>query len=377
MTVPKVRYSALKCLKLMHSADLMGIRKSKGRPSQCIFGGRNQIMFRYAGDTENRKSTRPMSFNFMRPSKKHAARLLFLLFLIFHGCSRISVPPPEPAPEVVPEAGVETSVMVQVNPEQYPRFSDDMGYDGLARGIGKSLSYLGKLPEGRLFFFGRDSFSRNHVMESLRQFLSFVETAPSSEALGAFLAENYRIYRSSRGNDDTDSALFTGYYEPLLSGSLIRSEKYPYPIYGRPEDLVSVDLSLFSDTYNGNRIVGRLSSKALVPYHDREEIDFQGALSGKAAPIAWVGDPVDLFFLHIQGSGKISLEDGNTLNVHYHASNGRPYRSIGKALIDSGKISREEMSMQAIREYVKTHPEEAGDIFGRWIIPLARCRTSA
>jgi membrane-bound lytic murein transglycosylase A len=125
-----------------------------------------------------------------------------------------------------------------------------------------------------------------------------------------------------------------------------------------------VDLSLFSSAYDGKRIVGRISSRTLVPYHDRKEIDFNGALSGKAAPIAWVGDMVDLFFLHIQGSGKISLEEGGALNVHYHTSNGLPYKSIGKALIDSGKISREEMSMQAIRRYLEKHPEEARDIFG-------------
>ena len=288
---------------------------------------------------------------------------LFFLLLTLHGCIRISVPPPEPVPETAPEAGLETGVMIKVDPEQYPRFYDDMGYDGMARGIAKSLSYLQKLPEDRLFYFGRDSFSRDHVIESLRRFLSFVETAPSSQALNAFLTENYRLYRA-RGSAETGNMLFTGYYEPLISGSLTRSETYPYPIYSRPEDLVSVDLSLFSDTYEGRRIIGRLSSQTLVPYHDREEIDFKEALSGKAVPIAWVGDMVDLFFLHIQGSGKISLEDGNTLNVHYDASNGRPYRSIGQVLIESGKISREEMSMQAIREYLAKHPEEAGDIFG-------------
>lgn len=287
--------------------------------------------------------------------------LAFALCSAFQGCGRAPAPPPQPTPEVVPEA--EVGVMFKLDPEQYPRFSDDMGYDGLARAIDRSIVYLEKLPEDRLFSFGPDSFSRNHVIESLQRFLGFIDSKPDNEALNRFLAAHYQIYRS-RGAGEAGSVLFTGYFEPLISGSLTRSETYPYPIYGRPDDLVSVDLSLFSDKYEGKRIIGRLSSRTLVPYYDRKDIDFRGALTGKASAIAWVSDPVDLFFLHVQGSGKIGLEDGSTINVHYLTSNGLPYKSIGKALIESGKILREEMSMHAIREYLERHPEEAEDILG-------------
>jgi membrane-bound lytic murein transglycosylase A len=290
-----------------------------------------------------------------------------LLLLVFQGCGRIPAPEPtpapEPAPEVEPGAEVEAGVMVRVAPASYPRFTDDMNYDGLDQAIGRSVAYLMKLPEDRQFSFGQERFSRNHVLESLQRFLFFIEKNPSTEELNRFLADHYLVYRS-RGADGEGRVLFTGYYEPLIAGSLSRSEKYAWPIYGRPSDLVSVDLSLFSDACEGKRIIGRVSSRTLVPYHDRKAIDFGGAVEGKAMPIAWVEDPVDLFFLHVQGSGKISLEDGATRNVHYDTSNGLPYRSIGKALIESGKIPREEMSMQAIREYIKRHPDEAGDIFG-------------
>jgi membrane-bound lytic murein transglycosylase A len=293
--------------------------------------------------------------------------LFFCLLLILQGCGRIPAPEPtpvpEPAPEVVPEAEVAPGVMVRLAPEAYPRFTDDMNYDGLDQAIGRSIAYLLKLPEDRQFSFGQEKFSRNHILESLQRFLSFLEKNPSTEELNRFLVDHYLVYRS-RGADGEGRVLFTGYYEPLIVGSLTRSEKYSWPIYGRPDDLVSVDLSLFSDSYEGKRIIGRVSSSSLVPYHDRKAIDFGGVLDGKASPIAWVEDPVDLFFLHVQGSGKIGLEDGTTRNVHYDTSNGLPYRSIGKALIESGKIPREEMSMQAIREYIVRYPEEAGDIFG-------------
>lgn len=253
--------------------------------------------------------------------------------------------------------------MTRLQPDQYPRFTDDMGYDGLTRAIEKSLAYLNKLPEDRMFPFGSEEVSRNRMIDSLVRFLEFVSTRPTGEALREFVSDNYLVYRS-RGGEESGSVLFTGYYEPLLSGSLTPSEKFPYPIYGKPDDLVSVDLSLFSDSYSGKRIVGRIASKTLVPYYDRKAIDFDGVLDGKAVPIAYVGDAVDLFFLHVQGSGKIGLENGGTINVHYDASNGLPYKSIGKALIESGKISREKMSMQAIREYLAAHPEEAADILG-------------
>ena len=141
-----------------------------------------------------------------------------------------------------------------------------------------------------------------------------------------------------------------------MKASLTETPDYCYPLYCRPDDLVTVDLSAFSAKYAGETIIGRFTGQTLVPYYDRKTIENRSIFKGRA--LAWVGDPVDLFFLHVQGSGKILLEDGNTLNVHYHTTNGLPYRSIGKALIDQGKIPRSEISMQSIRAYLKSHPEE-------------------
>ncbi len=276
---------------------------------------------------------------------------LLLFFLILQSCSH--QPPLGPEPQ--------GAIMKKLSPYDYPFFSDDMGFDGLTHAIGRSLHYLGKLPENRSFTFAGDAYSRNHIIESLEKFLAFISTDPTQTELNTFLASHYQIYQS-RGNNNDDTVLFTGYYEPILSGSLTQSDRYPYPIYAYPEDLVSVDLSMFSPEFEKDRIVGRVSSQRLVPYFDRKDIDINGLLAGKATPIAWVSDPVDLFFLHIQGSGKICTESGQTVHVHYHASNGRPYKSIGKVLIESGKLSREEMSMQAIRDYLKTHPEEQENI---------------
>ena len=148
----------------------------------------------------------------------------------------------------------------------------------------------------------------------------------------------------------------------MLHGSLTRSEDYRYPLYARPDDLITIDLSPFSSDLKGKRITGRISNGTVVPYYDRKQIEQKELLTPESDVLAWVKDPIDLFFLHIQGSGKVALDDGNFINVHYHTSNGRPYRSIGKLLIDQGKIPKEEMSMQKIRAYLADHPDEVDAI---------------
>jgi membrane-bound lytic murein transglycosylase A len=181
-------------------------------------------------------------------------------------------------------------------------------------------------------------------------------------ALTVFIRSKYRIYRSL-GKNESGEVLFTGYYEPILRGSPVRRGQYQYPVYGRPEDLITVDLGRFRDKYQGQRLVGRVTHGTLIPYYDRQQIDEKNALQGKAPILAWVDDPVALFFLHIQGSGKIYLDNGDFVNAYYHATNGHPYRSIGRLLIDKGAIRQEDMSMQAIRAYLKAHPDQMQRIF--------------
>jgi membrane-bound lytic murein transglycosylase A len=243
----------------------------------------------------------------------------------------------------------------------YPRFTDDMGYDGLEHSIRQSIDYLQKFPPEKTFTFDQDQYSASHMIKSLQNFLDFVHTNPSDKNLKKFMKSNFKVYKSV-GKGWRKEVLFTGYYEPFLQGSLQKTEEYRYPILARPEDLLSIDLSAFSKKYEGEKIVGRYSQQTIVPYYDRREIEQEGVLEGKIEVLAWVKDPVDLFFLQIQGSGRIFLNSGQSLNIHYHETNGQPYRSIGKLLIDQEKIPKSEMSMQKIREYLRDHPEEVNDI---------------
>ena len=255
----------------------------------------------------------------------------------------------------------EELVLVRRSIFSYPDFSDDLQLEGLEHSILKSLVYLQRVPADRTYQFGKDRFDAGHLMQSLQHFLDFIRTNPSSRELKKFIRSNYIVYQSV-GRNQKGEVLFTGYYEPHLSGRLHADEEFQYPIYALPTDLMKIDLSVFNEKYKGKSIVGRYTGQTVVPYYDRREIEEENVLVDKAAPLAWVKDPVDVFFLQIQGSGKVFLDTGEVINVHYHGSNGQPYRSIGKLLIEEQKIPKEEMSMQKIRSYLQAHPEEMAPV---------------
>ncbi len=256
---------------------------------------------------------------------------------------------------------LKTYPLEKLSASSYPGFADDMLYDGLEHGILQSIKYLKQVPSESIFKFGNDSFTASHMIMSFEYFLGFIREKPSPQDLKSFIKSNYLVYRST-GRDKRGQVLFTGYYEPLLQGRLNQNAEYQVPVFTLPDDLIKIDLAPFSPKYKGEKITGRLAGKTVVPYYDRNEIANSEVLEGRARKLAWIKDPVDLFFLQIQGSGKIYLDNGNTINVHYNDTNGHPYRSIGKLLIDEGKIQRQEMSMQKIREYLHNHPEEAENI---------------
>jgi membrane-bound lytic murein transglycosylase A len=274
-----------------------------------------------------------------------------ILSLLLAGCALFKKEPPE-----VKETG-----LMKISASEYPEFLDDMAYNSLTDGILGSISYLRRVPLTRTFRFGQDVYDTSHMIRSQEHFLYFIQAKPSNQELKEYIDTNYLVYRSV-GGDTPGEVLFTGYYEPVLEGSLEPTPEYPFPIYARPDDLTTIDLSLFSPQFKGKKIIGRYTHNRVVPYYDRKDIEYKELLKDKAVTIAWLKDRVDLFFLHIQGSGKIDLDSGETIHVHYHTTNGRPYRSIGKLLIDQGKISRAEMSMQKIRDYLYRHPEEVGTV---------------
>jgi membrane-bound lytic murein transglycosylase A len=155
----------------------------------------------------------------------------------------------------------------------------------------------------------------------------------------------------------TGAALFTGYYEPQISGSHSRHGAFQTPVYGLPTDLVSADLGAFIPKLKGEHIAGRLEDQKLVPYASRAEIDANGL---STAPILfWCDDPVALFFLQIQGSGRVRFDDGGMARVAFAGVNGRAYTAIGRALIEQGALTRENVSLSTIKAWLYAHPQLA------------------
>jgi membrane-bound lytic murein transglycosylase A len=158
------------------------------------------------------------------------------------------------------------------------------------------------------------------------------------------------------GNNGKSEGLFTGYYEPELNGARKPGGTYMTPLRKRPPDLVMVELGLFRPAWRGERIAGRVVEGRLKPYENRAEIE-KGALDRFNLAFLWVDDPVDAFFLEIQGSGRVRLEDGTTARVGYDGQNGQPYVPIGRLLVERGELAKDEASMQSIRAWIKAHPE--------------------
>ncbi len=164
--------------------------------------------------------------------------------------------------------------------------------------------------------------------------------------------------------DGTDTGMVTGYYEPLLKGSRTKSERFAYPIYTPPDDMLEVDMGALFPQFRGQIVRGRLEGKRVVPYFNRAEINEGIAPALQGREIFWVENPVELFFLQIQGSGRIELEDGTRVKIGYAEQNGHPYASIGKKLIDIGELKAEEASMQGIKKWADNHPEELPVLLG-------------
>jgi membrane-bound lytic murein transglycosylase A len=242
------------------------------------------------------------------------------------------------------------------------KLQDEKDFLGLPRAVRQSISYYRRLPEKATFRYGEHVYTAREMEASMLLFLDIVESLEGEERREA-IASRFLFFES---RNDRGGAFFTGYYEPVLTGSLQASDRFTIPLHGVPEDLVRVDLSpyiaigLLPEDLENRVLRGRIQGRKVVPYGDREEIVYGKALEGKAEVLAYLSDHVELSFLQIQGSGLVRLGDGTFLRLNYADQNGRPYRAIGRPLLD--RIPREEMSLQRIRDYLYGHPEEVREI---------------
>ena len=186
---------------------------------------------------------------------------------------------------------------------------------------------------------------------------------PDNTVLRVFFEESFTPYQVFNP-DGSSHGLITGYYEPRLMGSRVRTDRFRYPLYAVPDDMLTIDLSEAYPQLKGLRLRGRLQGQRVVPYYNRAEIDDgKAALQGRE--LFWVEDAVDLFFLQIQGSGRIELPDGSLVKVGYAEQNGHPYISIGKKLVEMGELKLEGASMQGIKNWAQRYPEKLGALLAQ------------
>jgi membrane-bound lytic murein transglycosylase A len=189
----------------------------------------------------------------------------------------------------------------------------------------------------------------------------------SAVAVRGFFSTQFDVYRvravapaDSRDGEVRDTGLVTGYYEPLLKGSRRPSARFRVPLYRVPDDLITVDLAGAHPELAGLRLRGRLQGRKLVPYPTRGEIAASNALRGQE--LLWVDDPIEAFFLQVQGSGRIRLDDGRVVRVGYADTNGHPYRSIGRWLVDRGELALDQASMQGIKAWAALNPQRVNTL---------------
>jgi membrane-bound lytic murein transglycosylase A len=188
---------------------------------------------------------------------------------------------------------------------------------------------------------------------------------PNTPILQNYFTQYFNVY-SANNQDGSNTGLVTGYYEPLLKGSRSKSAQYPQPLYKQPTDLVTVDLGDIYPELKSKRVRGKLlqdkdGHKKLVPYNTRAEIDATPSpLAGNE--IVWINDIIDVFFLQVQGSGRVQLDNGGDVHVGYADQNGHAYNSIGRLLIERGELSADQASMQGIKNWARNNMGKLRDL---------------
>lgn len=280
-----------------------------------------------------------------------------LVLVGFFGCrGRPPMPPPEARP---PEPKA-----FWLSGAGLPVLADDLDRESLQQALQRSLEYARRLPPDRTLPFGDRQVAVSTLVQTLEAFQQVVATAATPTALHKALHERFEVVQSP-GRDAQGDVLFTGYYEIELEGSLRPSAAFPYPVYKRPPDLLDVNPPPVMPRAGGEPLSVRVNQPTGGLYYTRGEIDGEGKLRGRGLELFWLRNPVDGFFLHVQGSGQIRLPNGQVRRVQYAASNGHPYYSIGRILLEEGRVPREAMSLQGLRRYFRDYPQETTRVLYR------------
>jgi membrane-bound lytic murein transglycosylase A len=240
---------------------------------------------------------------------------------------------------------------------------DDLDAAGFVAATRDALAYLGGLPPLTELDFAGHVRTADELAAGLRRASAIIRESDDPRRRTERLQQEFVLLRSA-GRDGEGEVLVTGYYEPVLEARREPVPPFTAPVYGVPDDLIRVQLEDFGVTAERSTLIGRLDGARLVPYPDRGAIDFEQGLVSKPEVLGYLNGLVEVFFLQVQGSGTLIFPDGERLRAGYATGNGHPYRSIGRLLLDEGAMTTDEMSMQAIRRYLRDHPAEVERVLG-------------
>ncbi|HTV48710.1 MAG TPA: MltA domain-containing protein [Phycisphaerae bacterium] len=285
-------------------------------------------------------------------------RNCLLLFLIFSfsallcACTQNNtfIGPPTTKTDVNRQLAPGEWGLTLLSADQYPDMRNAfMNKDGLIQAIDRSIAYL-QSPSSQKFF-PDGPITHDQVLSSLYDFKYMLQNISSPDEFQQQIVSRYDVY-ISKGYDENNSVWFTGYYTPILYGSMTETPEYQYPVYKRPPDLVSDPVS--------GQTLGQKVNGVLQPYPTRSELLSSGALKG--LELVWFSTPLDAYIVEIQGSAKVILTDGETVTIGYAGDNGRNYNGLGAELVKEGKIPAEKLSLPSIQEYFQEHPQDVETI---------------
>ncbi|MBI4051750.1 MAG: MltA domain-containing protein [Elusimicrobia bacterium] len=269
-----------------------------------------------------------------------------LLISFLSGC--ISLPKSAPPP------------LKLLSVKEIPEFMDDLPKETLIPSLENSIKYFESQAQEtsrKSYRVGDILLTPQHMADSLKTFLKLWKEIKNPAELAQRISQDFDVYQSN-GKDGLGTVVYSAYYEPTLEASLKKTQEYRFPLYKKPPNLVEAALEDFdASKWKGEKVIGRVQEGKLVPYFNREEIDFEKALSGKELEIAWLKNRFDVVDLHIQGSGRLTFPDGTEMRAKFAATNGLEFKSPGTVLLSSGAIPKDEFTYERAKQYLREHPD--------------------
>jgi peptidoglycan lytic transglycosylase A len=285
--------------------------------------------------------------------------IITLVFIFMTGCATMT---PKPKPEF--KKPVKEPVSVKIGApfklladKDIPLFIDADNKESFLKAAEKNSIYLESIKDNeRFYMFGSRKVNAKLLIASANKFIKIIKDSQNDEELNSRILENFDIYQMA-GSDGKGTVTFSSYYEPVIEASLTKTEKYKYPIYSKPPDMIYADLEIFNPKFKGEKIYGRIEDGKLIPYYNRNEIDFQNLFADKGLEIAWFTNRIDIMDLHIQGSGKLALPNGKKVKAKFAATNSLHFKGWITHLLNIGVLQRKDLTYKKAKQYILDHPK--------------------